>query len=363
MSATSAFQTPITVRTAIDRIFKNEYVLPAIQREFVWNADQIVRLFDSLMRGHPVGSFLFWKVGREKVAEFKFYGFLKDYHEKDGRHNPVVALPENEGVTAILDGQQRLTSLYIGLRGTHASRTKWMRRTTVAAYPNRRLYLNLPEPASDSEDGLRYDLRFLSEDEKEKVKDEGFWFPVGGVLKFGRLMDIFDYLREHDLLSTSRHPQECLTTLFEAICNRPLINYYEEVAQDIEKVLNIFSRVNSGGTVLGYSDILLSIATAQRTKLDARESINELVDSLNSTKGAFKLTKDFVLKACLVPGDIPEVKFKVTNFNAKNMGAIETAWPKVAAALRMAVELAARFGFTGSTLTANNILIPVAYTD
>jgi len=57
-----SFQTPITIARAIENIQSNQYILPAIQREFVWSDEQIERLFDSLMRGYPIGSFLFWKI-------------------------------------------------------------------------------------------------------------------------------------------------------------------------------------------------------------------------------------------------------------------------------------------------------------
>lgn len=77
-----SFQTPITLRKVLDRIASHEYVLPAIQREFVWRADQIARLFDSLMRGYPIGSFLFWEVRRENTRQFKFYDFVRNYHAR-----------------------------------------------------------------------------------------------------------------------------------------------------------------------------------------------------------------------------------------------------------------------------------------
>ena len=54
-----------------------------------------------------------------------------------------------------------------------------------------------------------------------------------------------------------------LHRLHAMVHNALVISYYEEESQDIEKVLNIFIRTNSGGTVLSYSDLLLSIATAQ----------------------------------------------------------------------------------------------------
>src|SRR5689334_11866503 len=107
------FETPITIRDTIQRIQRREYVLPGIQREFVWNTDQICRLFDSLLRGYPIGSFLFWRVSEERKTEYQFYEFIREYHEQTGIHNPKANLSTSGPVTAILDGQQRLTSLYL----------------------------------------------------------------------------------------------------------------------------------------------------------------------------------------------------------------------------------------------------------
>ena len=56
------YQSGLTIKDALDAMSRNIYVLPAIQREFVWKPDQICRLFDSLMQGYPFGTFLFWKV-------------------------------------------------------------------------------------------------------------------------------------------------------------------------------------------------------------------------------------------------------------------------------------------------------------
>lgn len=86
----------------------------------MWKPSQVIKLFDSVLRGYPVGSFLSWKVLPETVGKFKFYGFMKDYSGYDKKHNPVVDIPLDREVIAALDGQQRLTSLKIGLRGTYA---------------------------------------------------------------------------------------------------------------------------------------------------------------------------------------------------------------------------------------------------
>lgn len=115
-----AYQTALTIESVIKDIDSKKYLLPSIQREFVWSTGQIEKLFDSLMRDYPINAFLFWKVPREKVSEFKFYEFLRDYHQKDNKHNPKANTNGTEDIIAILDGQQRMTSLYIALKGTYA---------------------------------------------------------------------------------------------------------------------------------------------------------------------------------------------------------------------------------------------------
>jgi uncharacterized protein with ParB-like and HNH nuclease domain len=114
------YQTPVTIKTALDRIWRHEYVLPAIQREFVWNPKQICKLFDSLMQGFPVGSFLFWKIEAKTAKSFRFFDFSREYHQRDNPHCPPLGKAPDGPVTAVLDGQQRLTALNIGLRGSLA---------------------------------------------------------------------------------------------------------------------------------------------------------------------------------------------------------------------------------------------------
>lgn len=78
-----SFQTLRSVEEMLNAINKRDYLMAAIQREFVWGSDQIVRLFDSLMRGYPVGSFLLWDVQPETAQSYTFYQFLTHFHERD----------------------------------------------------------------------------------------------------------------------------------------------------------------------------------------------------------------------------------------------------------------------------------------
>lgn len=118
------------------------------------------RLKFSAMLGYPIGSFLFWEVGKQNGNEFVFYEFLRNYHERDCRHNTKASITGSESITAILDGQQRLTSLYVGLMGTYAYKKPYFRYDNPKAYPVRKLYLNLLSKSED--DDWFYDFSFLT---------------------------------------------------------------------------------------------------------------------------------------------------------------------------------------------------------
>jgi uncharacterized protein with ParB-like and HNH nuclease domain len=361
-----SFQTPITVKEAVEHIHAKKYLLPAIQREVVWDVDQITRLFDSLMRDYPIGSFLFWHVPREKVGDYQFYEFVRDYHERNRRHNPKANVSGEDDITSILDGQQRLTSLYIGLRGSYAYKETRKRWDNPQAYPERRLYLNLLDPKKNGEEtDMVYDFAFMTDEKARAGGDEAFWFKVGDVLDLKEQYEVNDYLIKHGLM---QRPQEqakfankTLFKLWSVVHEARVINYFLEKDESLDKVLNIFIRVNSGGTVLSYSDLLLSIATAQWQQRDAREEITSFVDELNSVGDGFNFNKDLVLKSSLVLADFPDIAFKVDNFNKANMLKIEKQWDEIEEALRGAVRLVAGFGYNRDTLTANYSIIPIAY--
>jgi len=59
-----------TINKIVEKINKS-ILLPDIQRPFVWTEEQIYKLFDSLMRGYPISTFLFWELTKDKIQEIK----------------------------------------------------------------------------------------------------------------------------------------------------------------------------------------------------------------------------------------------------------------------------------------------------
>jgi hypothetical protein len=356
------FQPAVPVAKVLERIHTNQYLLPAIQREFVWDTDQIRALFDSLMRGYPIGSFLLWQVHSDNVGDFTFYHFITDFHERDHPYAAKAYVPPGSGLTAVLDGQQRLTALNVGLYGSHAEKLPRLWWDNPNAFPKKRLYLNLLADSDDEEMGLTYDFRFLTTQEASAPPEApDRWFLVRQVLD---LKDagpaIMQELKDRRLLGETE-PYDRLYRLFMAVREEPSFNAYLEESQDSNKVLDIFVRVNSGGTTLSHSDLLLSMATNQWKELDAREEVRSLVAELNDLPAGFQFSKDLVLKAGLVLTNVPDIGFKVSNFTQSNMQKLEAEWDRVRNALLTAANLLSRIGYTGRTLTAASVMIPLAF--
>ncbi|REJ69410.1 MAG: DUF262 domain-containing protein [Planctomycetota bacterium] len=355
------YQTGGTIKETLDDIHRTKHVLPAIQREFVWKPEQIARLFDSLMQGYPFGTFLYWKVDKANSDKYNFYGFVRNYHERDNPHCPQLPLFHDAELTAVLDGQQRLTALNIGLSGSMAWRIPYKWKNNPNAYPTRYLYLDLlAENGNTDESGEKYRFEFLTEEQAQSENSDECWFTVSEILGMTSGPPMLAWVNQRLPQEKTEQAFTTLDQLYQVIHNKNLISYYEEKSQNLEKVLNIFIRMNSGGTVLSYSDLLLSIAVAQWSG-DARTAIHSLVDELNGTGDGFNFSQDLVLKAGLMLAEIGNVGFKVANFNRENMKILEERWPDVKRSLKVAVQLLASFGFTEKTLRADSAILPIAY--
>ena len=359
-----AYESPLTIAEVVKDISANKYVLTSIQREFVWSTAQIERLFDSVMQDYPFGAFLFWELSKDQNTLYDFYSFLQNYHEKTARHNPKINLTGNDNVMAVLDGQQRLTSIYIGLKGTYAFKMPFKQWKNNSSFPERKLYLNIVEQAKDETD--KYEFSFLTADEVKNDTDH-YWFEVGNILDMIELGDVMNYLMQNIAFSGIYTQDQCifanatLSQLFKVIHTQPSISYYKVKSEELDKVLQIFIRVNSGGTVLSYSDLLLSIATAQWESLDARKEITEFVDYINTIGSGFNVNKDFIMKASLVLTGFSDIAFKVDNFNKQNMLKIEQNWQTIKTSITQAFLLVSSFGFSRDSLKSNNAVIPIAY--
>ena len=352
------FQPPITIKDAMENIHTNRYLLPAIQREFVWRPDQIERLFDSLMRGYPIGSFMFWRVDPATAKEYKFYDFMTDYDQRNP-HNPERGAPRYiADLKAVLDGQQRLTALNLGLHG--CGRWKLPRRwwNNPDAFPERRLYVNLLAPLEQDGEKLIYEFRLLRDKDAERRTDRQHWYLVGDILDIENPSDLKNTVQDLGLTDQPK-PLELLEKLHSVVHSDPIISAYEETDQSPDRVLNIFVRANRGGTPLKHSDMLLSMVVNQWENVNARKEIHALVDEIREL--GFSFDHSFVLKACLILGDSDSIRYDVENFSKSRIGALEDQWDCIRRTITGTVKLVSSFGYSGQSLTSTNALLPIAY--
>ena len=333
--------------------------LPAIQREFVWKPDRIARLFDSIMADYPIGSFLYWRLDQKNKDQWPVYNFVQHFDEDAPHNDPADMRGITKDVTLILDGQQRITSLFVGLRGSYRYfYYNW--RTTY-------LYLNLLKPPVANEDNpeeLTYGFAFREGPEPSGSEPQ-LWYLVGRILDDpddpedakaavrAELEGLPDEQRENANRLIGRLHTRIHTTLVG--------NYYLEKSQDYDKVLQEFVRANSAGVTLEYSDLLLATATAKWKSVDARSAIHDQTDALNGIGTGYSFGKDFVLKACLYLTVPLPIQYRVKNFTLTNLQAVEGNWETIKESLSTTVRLIARFGFTSKNVVAPLALLPIAF--
>lgn len=347
---------PVRVSDVIRQLNRDIY-LPAIQREFVWGPDRIERLFDSIMADFPIGSFLYWRLEQKNKDEWPVYEFIRDFDEEDPHNAPANMAGITKDITLVLDGQQRITSLFIGLRGTYRHFYYRWRKTS--------LYLNLlksPIPNEENPEELTYGFAFR-ESAEANADSPQLWYPVGRVLDFDDAEDAKSDMKAQ-LARLPEDKRENAQKLIGRLHNRvhtTLVgNYYEEKSQDYDKVLQVFVRANSAGQSLEYSDLLLATATAKWETLDARSEIHDFTDALNKIGNGYSFGKDFVLKASLYLSAGLPIQYKVKNFTRKNLRVIEANWDRIKQSLSTTVRLISRFGFNDKNIVAPLALLPVA---
>ena len=356
-----AFQTPISIEDALNRIKHGEYAMPAIQRDYVWKEHQVTWLFDSIMRGYPISSFLFWSVRGEDVNGYKFYDFLRVYREDFCTRGKEKNFDPHDRFTAILDGQQRLTSLYIGFMGTFAWRVRNGRREedTEKSRPTRRLYLNITRnlDPSDEEDGRIYEFKFIADADSKKQDiceyEEYQWFRVGKALDVKDPKSFMKFCQDNNL---SDFAVDNIGVLVKMTMER-IINFYLEEENDLHKALNIFIRINTGATQLTFSDIMMSIAISYWTEKDPIESFNDLIGDIRNI--GFNIDKDFILKTFLFLYS-SDIHYKATNFKRQTAILLEKNWDDISECIKETFRLVKSFGYT-QFIPSTRAIIPIVY--
>lgn len=361
----------ISIKKAVIDIEEGRIFLPPIQRNFVWDYDRIVNLFDSLYRNYPIGNCIFWRLKPETSRHYPLYKFIKEFTENKNKPVKNEHVPQNllqQDVYAVVDGQQRLSSFFIGLAGIYKYKKsgKGLQNVESNFIPSK-LYFNLL--ANDGREDNDQLFEFLGIEDASFLNDKNLWFEVGNILTWKSIDKAEDYVKEIEqkvngtnkktLISKFEARKEriinSLQALYEMV-NDNRIYFFDVNSQNLDEVVDIFTRVNSGGMTLKKSDLLFSILIAQWN--EGRDEIKDLVESLRDSN--INISQDFVMRACLVLSDLP-VKYKLESFKQKNIVLIKKNWNDIKNSLLKLADLLPEIGYKDLPNLSDNALIPIAY--
>lgn len=320
--------------------------LPNIQRPFVWSEEQMARLFDSIMREYPISTLLIWKT-KEDVKHRKFIDNyrrdlkLTDFYASENRHSKLL----------VLDGQQRLQTLFIGLKGS---------------YCDKELYFDVLSGDATSPEEIRFRFAF-----KEKATAAWPWVRFKDIVYVNNRLDLQIAQDVQKLAPSPLTPEQIERLQLNVARGRREFVYDDNItfqeldgidnpdAYKIDDIVEIFIRANSGGTKLGKSDLLFSLLAADWG--EAEGEMEDLLEDLN--KGGFAFDRDFVLKASLcVLGK--GASYEIRKFrDGTTKGQITEKWEAIAAAIKAVRDFVVRKTYIRSdkAMPSYQALIPLVY--
>lgn len=339
----------------VSKIDQRVFALPHMQRPFVWKKDQIRLLLDSIMRGYPIGEMLVWNTKCRLVRRF----FIKSY---DSKEEPLKfeydKQPSDDIKYLVLDGQQRLQSLYFSLLGT---------------YDGQSIYFDILSGTKPDENGILYSFYFS--DEKNPLH-KPTWLLLRDLIYADEENYVIRKRAISQLESVGIPPSEKDKELIERNIDKlrkvfredKVLRAYvvrdtldENGNVDIDRILEIFIRANSGGTVLSKSDLLFSILKVDW--LESEQIFTDLLKDMNS-KVDVGFDKDFLIKTCLTLIGTG-AKYSADKFrgqNKKNLEAIKAEWPKITTSVGWTVDFLRENSLASKdALPSNNAIIPMIY--
>lgn len=259
--------------------------LPYVQRDFVWEKKKIYSLLDSLMRGYPIGTILTWET--DEAIDYR--PFVRDYNENYDFDETVKEGESGVNRRYVLDGQQRLQSLFIIREGSYDGGVLFFDLNSnpdTSAYSfqfQSRTYekpgwLNVPEFLAMNFKGLT----------SLDLEDAGL-IPDCGKDKDKRSRMMKNALNLYNVLKTKK--------------NIPIQNLASTDDIGMDDLAEIFVRINSEGVVLEKADLIMALLRGKWRR--SNKNIGQLVNTIRAR--GFNNPKDFILQCCvaMLSGKVP----------------------------------------------------------
>ncbi len=351
----------ITIFEALHHIKSGKFIMPAFQRQYVWSMEQIEKLWDSILLDYPIATFLFWHIDNNNVSgDTYFCNFLSEVtfdnrKQADSINYELSTINLSVTDTAVLDGQQRLTSLFLSLLGKAYIRQKYARKKVVGGTVAKLVIeLNKHKSSVDEEEynSKKFDIRFT-----EKVgKLSPTQFEISDILgeKFQN-----EETREKAIEETiayvpadsKEYARSILNKLYNKIFVEKLIHYTEIHDMKQDDALEMFVRFNSGGKPLKKHEITMSILEAYWP--NAKTKFGELLSGSYAGFGS-----DFIVRAALMLyGDVVK-----SNINKQIADELKNNWEDFRQSLASLEKVLSGMKMEVSRFSSSwNVLLPIIY--
>lgn len=350
----------ITIYEALKNIEQGKYVMPAFQRQYVWSMEQIEKLWDSILLDYPISTFLFWHVDNSNILHDTYFcSFLSDVtfdsrKQSDSPNYDLTSIDTYYTDTAILDGQQRFTSLYLSLMGQAGIRKKYARKNAERTLSELLIELNKNKVETNEEEynSKKFDVKFT--DKIGRINPTQF--KMRDILKEefqnkeSREAEIEKNISNVPL-DSKEYARNILTKLCSKIYEEKLIRYTEIYEMNQDDALEMFVRFNSGGRPLRKSEITMSILEAYWPS--AREQFGKTLVRSYENFGT-----DFIIRtALMLYGDV--IKSNITREIAESL---KNDWNKFKQTLVDLEELLNEMKLDVTRYSSGwNVLLPIIY--
>lgn len=296
--------TSLKIVECIEKIEREELVLPVVQRDFVWSMEKIQLLFDTLLKGDSFGGIMTIKDLKGKKPIFYFRKFIKNYQQgKNPVSKDVEQLDQN--ISYVVDGQQRLSAFYIGIAGNYDGKDLYFDLLSEIEHKN----FNFVFASTPSE------LNAEVDNFDGTLKNRTFWYSLISLYRkieecgadyhtaYDEITDEYSSKKfsDKDLELIRRNIENFSNQIFNfpniGICEVRLDRKYDEVENRI-RVVELFRRLNQGGTKLDGLELMAS-------KLKGFDPENEFFLQEIEQFGDIGFGKDEVIKLIFILQDNP----------------------------------------------------------
>ena len=310
----------------ISEIQKGQIKVPKFQRNFVWSLEKTAKLLDSILKGYPIGTFILWETN-ERLNDIKNIGDLE-----------LPEIPDDIKVQYVLDGQQRITSLYAAFLGAKIQKEGEKKITNYAD-----IYVDLDGDVENNDDQI-----VISE-----KPEEGTFITLHEILNFNdNLLEIKEKYTDEQFKKIHQYSQTFSTYDFSTIVLRK---------EDIDSAIEVFTRINTGGQTLTLFEIMSAKTYDEEQDFDMEDRFQKLLKELEERKYDTISSSVILSVLSLILSKNKECKRKVILQLDKQ--AIINIWDDVISALKESVDYFRSVYRipVSAILPYDSLLVPFAY--